>query len=132
MINNTRTPYSPNPMFGSMFGFTVGDLSASYNIPTELILATSVNATSVPFLHGGNAVEILPKFSDATTTCTVTVQNSSNTVIKVFNNVSLLHEGNLFCGGYGDSFLLAGDPVTISVSNFTGSGTVIINARKVS
>lgn len=132
MIPNTRTKHAPSPIFGPMYGFSVGDLSSAYSSAVIAIAATAVAVTSASMTHGGNSIEVLTRFSDMVTTCTITVNLASdNTLLATFNNVSGGNDSNMFVGGYGYDFLLAGDPVTISISNLVGDGKVEVSMRRV-
>jgi archaellum component FlaF (FlaF/FlaG flagellin family) len=125
----TRSTSSPSPIYGFPPGWSIADLPTAYTaaIPTS-ITAASTTQTSVPIALGANGLVVLATFTDAVTTCTVTVTDSTtSTVLKTFTNVSNATNDGLYCTYNDTKVLLQGDSVTVTVSNFTGSGSVAIS-----
>jgi hypothetical protein len=132
MAYGQRSITSPHPMYGiTQPGYSVGDLSSSYNSGFVALTQVSVDTTSAFIPHGGNGVELNCQFGDGNTTCSIDVSTAEG-LIKTFTGVSKITAGGQFIG-YGDQgVLLGGAPITVRAYNFTGGGKVTIKVRRTS
>jgi hypothetical protein len=112
-------------------GYSIGDLSSSYNSGFTALTQVSVDTTSSFINHGGNGVEINPQFGDGNTTCNIDISTAAG-LIKTFTGVSKLNAGKLFIGYADNGILLGGAPITVRAYNFVGGGKVTIKVRKTS
>lgn len=122
----------PHPMYGiDKGGFSIGDLSNSYQEGALVFDTISAPATSAPIALGANAIELVPQFSDTTTSCDITVYLADGvTAYAVFPQLSILNSRNVFAGFYEQRSFIGGGALIFKASNWFGTGTLTLRVRR--
>jgi hypothetical protein len=130
-----RSTITPHPMYGDLGSFSIADLPISDSIGVVAQTAIGVDTTSAAIAHGGNGIQLLAKFSDGVTTCSIDVIDAGNlAVLRTFNLVSNNNMNHLFVGPsvFDGNIALGGQTVKVRVYNFAGGGTVAITLKRTS
>lgn len=129
-----RSPFSTHPSMGLPPTWKTGDLDPSYDTPQPVITGASGNTTSGAFNPYANSVVLTVQFSSASASCTLTVTNDNGTgtfvPVATFNNVSMENDGGLYVGELVQQITLQGRAIEVQISNWTGTGTLTVNCKR--
>jgi hypothetical protein len=125
-----RSPLSPHPSMGLPPRWNVGDLTPSYSTPATLLTAITAGTTSAAINPQANSIEVVPSFTDGTTSCTIEVLNDDGTgtfvSVKTFTGVTIFNASGLEVGEWPTGISLKGRAIKVTVSAIVGPGAITV------